>query len=444
MIKAMSLSQKVALNTIVQIVAQAVTVIFGFLTMVILTRSLGSEGYGNYMYILTLVVLFGGFADWITATIVVREAAKDEKRQNLILSNIFLIRLFLALLGGLVMILSSFYLPLKNTDQLLVRQGILFGSLILFLFALKASFGIIFQTKLQIYKLAIADITASILIFFLSWLFVKQNLGLVYLIIAVVLANVVAVALAAILAVKTIRFDFRFQWSLVKVFLKESLPMGAILLLLTLDNKIDTVMLGLMKGSSAVGIYAVAYRFYDVLILGAAYLMNSLLPVLSRYANSQKRQGRIKFIYQKSFDVLLTLGLLVAFLAFSSASLLVKLITQERFTEFFGSTIVIRILSLAIFLSYFNHLTGYTIVALGKQRWYFSVASSALVFNALANFFVIPQFSYYGAAIVTVLTEGLVLLITSFFVHRLIKVTPTLTEFPKTIVALIKHKGKIF
>jgi len=255
---------------------------------------------------------------------------------------------------------------------------------------------------------------------------------------------VVAVALAAILAVKTIRFDFRFQWSLVKVFLKESLPMGAILLLLTLDNKIDTVMLGLMKGSSAVGIYAVAYRFYDVLILGAAYLMNSLLPVLSRYANSQKRQGRIKFIYQKSFDVLLTLGLLVAFLAFSSASLLVKLITQERFTEFFGSTIVIRILSLAIFLSYFNHLTGYTIVALGKQRWYFSVASSALVFNALANFFVIPQFSYYGAAIVTVLTEGLVLLITSFFVHRLIKVTPTLTEFPKTIVALIKHKGKIF
>jgi O-antigen/teichoic acid export membrane protein len=444
MIKAMSLSQKVALNTIVQIVAKAVTVIFGFLTMVILTRSLGSEGYGNYMYILTLVVLFGGFADWGTATIGVREAAKDEKRQNLILSNIFLIRLFLALLGGLVMILSSFYLPLKNTDQLLVRQGILFGSLILFLFALKASFGIIFQTKLQIYKLAIADITASILIFFLSWLFVKQNLGLVYLIIAVVLANVVAVALAAILAVKTIRFDFRFQWSLVKVFLKESLPMGAILLLLTLDNKIDTVMLGLMKGSSAVGIYAVAYRFYDVLILGAAYLMNSLLPVLSRYANSQKRQGRIKFIYQKSFDVLLTLGLLVAFLAFSSASLLVKLITQERFTEFFGSTIVIRILSLAIFLSYFNHLTGYTIVALGKQRWYFSVASSALVFNALANFFVIPQFSYYGAAIVTVLTEGLVLLITSFFVHRLIKVTPTLTEFPKTIVALIKHKGKIF
>jgi len=440
----MHLSQKVALNTIVQIAAKGVTIIFGFLTMVILTRYLGSEGYGNYMYVLTLVVLFGGFADWGTATIGVREAAKNEEKQSLILSNIFLVRLVLALLGGLLMLLASFCLPLKTAQELLVRQGILFGSLILILFALKASFGIIFQTKLQIYKLAMADIVASLLVFLISWFFIKSQLGLVYLIIAVVLANVVAVVLAAILAVKTIKFKFQIHWPLIKDFLKESLPMGAILLLLTLDNKIDTIMLGFIKGSSAVGIYAVAYRIYDVLILGAAYLMSSLLPVLSRYGDLQKWQAKIKVIYQKSFDILLMMGLGAFLFAFLFSPLIIRLITQERFVEFSPSASVIRILSLAIFLSYFNHLTGYTVVALGKQRWYFLVATSALAFNVLLNLLVIPHFSYYGAAMVTVLTEGLTLVITSFFIFRLIKIIPTFRGAPKTLISLIRKRGKIF
>lgn len=440
----MHLSQKVALNTIVQITAKVVTVLFGFLTMVILTRYLGSEGYGNYMYVLTLVVLFGGFADWGTATIGVREASKNEEKQSLILSNIFLVRLILALLGGLLMLLASFWLPLKTAQELLVRQGILFGSLILILFALKASFGIIFQTKLQIYKLAAADIVASILVFLISWFFIKSQLGLVYLIIAVVLANVAAVGLAAILAVKTIKFKFQIHWPLIRDFLKESLPMGAILLLLTLDNKIDTIMLGLMKGSSEVGIYAVAYRIYDVLILGAAYLMSSLLPVLSQYGDLQKWQEKIRVIYQKSFDILLMMGVGAFLFAFLFSPLIIRLITQERFAEFFDAASVVRILSLAIFLSYFNHLTGYTVVALGKQRWYFLVASSALAFNVLANLLVIPQFSYYGAAMVTVLTEGLTLVITSFFIFRLIKIIPTFKEAPKTLISLIKKRGKIF
>jgi len=105
--------------------------------------------------------------------------------------------------------------------------------------------------------------------------------------------------------------------------------------------------------------------------------------------------------------------------------------------------LVLRILSLAIFLSYFNHLTGYTIVALGRQRLYFSVAISALVFNVLVNLLVIPRFSYYGAATVTVLTEALVLFITSFFTFRLLKIVPSFFHFPKTLLQLIKQKGKI-
>jgi O-antigen/teichoic acid export membrane protein len=269
-------------------------------------------------------------------------------------------------------------------------------------------------------------------------LFVRQGLGLLPLVGAVILANVFAVIIAWFLARRTVKLVFRLNKAFIKKLIRESLPMGTVLLVFTIDNKIDTVMLGSIKGSGAVGIYAVAYRVYDVLILGAAYLMNSLLPVLSCYGDLDQWGTKLRRIYQKAFDVLLLMGGSVFLATWFLAPLVVQLITQQRFFEFLDAVSVLRILSLALFLAYFNHLTGYTIVALGRQRPYLFIALSALIFNVLTNLLVIPKFSYYGAAMVTILTEGLVLLITTFFIFRLIKILPSPVHFPKTIIQLIK------
>jgi len=220
--------------------------------------------------------------------------------------------------------------------------------------------------------------------------------------------------------------------------------MGLILLIFTIDNKIDAIMLGSMKGSGAVGIYAVAYRVYDVLILGAAYLMIALLPIISRYADLKRWRGKLKEIYQKSFDLLLFGALVVAVSLWLLAPLAVKLMTQNRFGEFSEAVSVLRLLGLALFLAYFNHLTGYTIVALGKQRPYFFIALGALIFNVSANALVIPRFSFYGAAGVTILTEGLLLMATTFFIHRLMGFWPSFYQFPKTMIVFLKNRGKIF
>ncbi len=439
----MHLSQKVAFNTLVQISAKIITVAFGLALMILLTSHLGRDGYGDYMYVLTLVVIFGSFTDWGTATIGVREAAKNPKKQDEILLNVFFIRLFLACLGALLMIAAGYFLPLKTAHPLLIRQGIFIGSLILMIFAIKASFGLIFQTKLQMQKLAIADILGSGLVLLLSWFFLKWQFGLMALILAVLLANIMAVIVAGFLALRTVNFKWRFDPAFLKKFLLESLPMGAILLMFTVDNKIDTVMLGSLKGSGAVGVYAVSYRVYDVLILGAAYLMNSLLPVISHYAR-QQGQAKLRIIYQKSFDVLFSMAIVALILSFTLAPLIIKFLTQQSFNQFTDSIPVLKILSLAIFFAYFNHLTGYTIVGLGKQRSYFSVAFFALGFNVVANLMVIPRLTYYGAALVTVLTEGLVLVITMFFISRFLKMTPSVFTFPKTLFQLVKNKGKIF
>ncbi len=440
----MELSQKVAFNTFIQIASKIITVSFALLTTILLTGYLGKEGYGDYIYIITLAIIFGSLADWGTATIGVREVAKEKESQGKLLGNIFILRLGLSFLAIVLLFAFSLFLPIQTQNPLLLRKMIKIATLIVFLVAIKASFGIIFQSRLEMQKAAVADITTSLLIFFFSWYVVQKGLGLGPLVWAVVWASGVAVVIAGILALKTARYVFQIDKEIMAELIRESLPMGAILLMFTMDNKIDTVMLGAIKGSGAVGIYAIPYRIYDVLILGAAFLMNALLPVISQYSDLERWKDKLRQIYQKAFDILFLMGSagLVFILIF--APLLVRFLTWQRFGEFGDSVTVLRILVLAMFIAYFNHLTGYTIVALGRQRPYFFVAFGALIFNVIANLIAIPRFSYYGAAGVTVLTEGLVLMITSIFIFRLLKIIPSPVEFPKTLVEIFKTRAKIF
>ncbi|MFC1727192.1 flippase [Patescibacteria group bacterium] len=440
----MNLSQKVAYNTLVQVFSKIATVCFGLLTTILLTRYLGKEGFGDYMYVITLVVLFGAFADWGTQTIGVREASRESKHQNQTLMNIVFVRLLLALAAAILMVLVATLLPLKFGQSVLIRKGIALGSLITLLFATKASLGIIFQTKLVMQKLAIVDILASFLILLISWFFIQFQAGFLSLLMVVILANLAALILAFFLAKRIIKIGFQINKQFIKSFLKESWPMGIILLVFTVDNKIDTIMLGLLKGSGAVGIYAVSYRIYDVLILGAAYLMNALLPILSKYSDLKQFDQRLKLIFQKTFDLMLLMSGGVVIVTWVMAPFIVRVITQTMFHEFFDSVLVLRILSMALFLAYFNHLIGYTIVALGRQRRYLIISLGALFFNVLSNYFTIQRYSYFGAAVITVLTEGLILIVTSFYILKLINFVPSLTTFPSTLIELLKKKGKIF
>jgi len=440
----MNLSQKVAFNTVVQFATKAITVIFGLLVTILLTNYLGREGFGDYMYVIALAIIFGAFADWGTATIGAREAAKERRKESRALANIFLVRLAFSIVAGLMMALAAMVIPLQTTNPLVVRKAIMLGSLILILNTIRASILVIFQTKLQLQKQSIVDITVSILILLISLFFVWQGMGIIPLIGAVVLANLVGIIIGFFLAMRTIKFDWQLDKKFVKHLLIESFPMGAILLIFTIDNKIDTVMLGSIKGSGAVGIYAVAYRIYDVLVLGAAYFMIALFPILSRHSNLAKWGNKLRKIYQKSFDFLFLMGLIIVVSVWFFAPLAVKIIAQRRLVEFSDSILVLRILGFALFLAYLNHLTGYTIVALGKQRRYFFIALGALVFNVIANALVIPRYSYYGAATVTILTEGLVLITTSIFIFRLLKIIPSPFKFPRTVIDFIKNRGRVF
>jgi O-antigen/teichoic acid export membrane protein len=55
--------------------------------------------------------------------------------------------------------------------------------------------------------------------------------------------------------------------------------------------------------------------------------------------------------------------------------------------------------------SFVNGVTQYVLIALNRQRWITWSFAAAAAFNITANLIVIPRYGYTGAAVVTILSE---------------------------------------
>lgn len=433
----MNQSQLVAKNTLVQIATKATTAAIGLLTRKLLAYYLGPAGLGDYIFALTYATLFGGIADWGTLMIAVREAAKRPTHQAKIFGSALVARLGLSLLAVVV---ALGLLPILRLPASLAAVTTLATALIV-AFALKASLGIIFEAKLRMEKWFWVDLTASLVTLGLFALGVYLRLSLAWFFGGLLLATAIAITVAGLLARRLTAIDLVPDLALTKQLGLEALPMGGVLMMFNVYNRVDTLILKFWRTSVEVGFYGLAYFIYENIILVAAYLVKSVLPLLSPQVSTGRPTANFSHIYQKTWDLMLALALAAVAGTFVLAPLLVNLVSSPQFAP---SVPLLRVLAIGLFLAFLNHVTGFSLVALGRQKIYLGVAASALIFNVTANWVLIPVFGATAAAWVTVGTEGLVQVLTLVLISRSLGRWPSLVSFPKTAWEFIKTRGKIF
>jgi len=430
-----SLSHKIVWNTIVQVVGKFASTFLGVLITILLTRNLGPAGFGTFTFVLVFVTMFGTIADWGLTLITVREASKNPKLEKEIIGNVLVIRLVLATLAAVAAIVTIHFLPYDEQ----IRSLTSLASLYLIALSLRTSFQIVFNVRLKMQNWAWSEFSANALtIVLLLWLF-ERGTDLTGVVGAYLVGGFFAAGVAAVLAYRMLPLRLSVISKYTKSLILESLPMGAILVVFTIYNRIDTVILSIYSGQTAVGLYGAAYRILEVLILGAAYFANSILPLLSKYAQHDREKLRIMF--KKSYVILFLLGIGVAVCTFVFAPLGIAVVAGP---EFAGSVTALRILSLALVIAYFNHINGYTLIALGKQWYSLIIAVVALTVNIVLNLMFIPIYSYNAAAFITFITEGLIVVLSLVLIKRELNVLPSLADIPRVVKELIVKRGKIF
>lgn len=165
--------------------------------------------------------------------------------------------------------------------------------------------------------------------------------------------------------------------------------------------RVDTLLLGLIKGDNAVGSYAAAYRLIETVLFVTWSVSRALFPTMAAAGEEvwRVRRGVDRGLAVTSF----------IFLPYA-AVLLVR--GGDVLTLLYGSTLgdgvaVLRWLSLAPLMFGLSYLLSYALLSVSRTRQVLLASLVAAVANLGANLALIPHFGAVGAAAVTTLSYAL-------------------------------------
>lgn len=228
-------------------------------------------------------------------------------------------------------------------------------------------------------------------------------------------ALVTNVATAGLFAILLRRLGVRAVWQRpgreARGFLVEAWPLLLNNLLQNLFFRADVFVLQPTHGDREVGLYTAPYRFLNLLGLVPAYFTLALFPHLSRLAAA--RGEALAATYALAVKLLLIVALPVVLATMFLAPDLMGILGGSAFLP--GAAIALRLLIWFLPFSYVNGITQYVLIAAGRQRLITRAFALTAGFNLAANLAFTPRYGYPAAAVITVLSE--LVLMTPFLVY---------------------------
>jgi O-antigen/teichoic acid export membrane protein len=383
----------IAANTVSQLVGKAISAVATFTVTFIIARQLGASGYGDFVKITTYIAFFYLLADFGINALYLQQSTSRTSWPALIV---------IRTIGGLLLLpvavgIASL-LPGVGTQgyTAAVRWGILLYSPTIVLQAWITTSNAIFQKQLR-YDLATWAIFFGSLI---TVIFIFFHTSALF-------ALGVGTAVTAIIAMCfALRSHPVSSWHIsfrdMKNLLIPSLPLGITLIFNLVYFRADSVIITLTRPTAEVGIYGLAYKIFEVILVFPTFFMNAVYPLML-----QQRMP-LKKMFTNSFLFLLGAGLASTVCLWFAAPLvsLVKI-------DFAPSVTALRVLSLGLPFFFVTSTTMWALIALKKQKVLAGIYGVSMLVNIIGNILLVPSHGYMAAAWLTVACEGFVLVLSS-------------------------------
>ncbi|MEK7534907.1 MAG: flippase [Patescibacteria group bacterium] len=408
----MSESRKLVANAGIQIIGRFLTLLISLVTLSYIANHLlfeGSalKGYGQYTIVLTYISIIGATADLGLFTLVVREiTGKRPEVAGRIVGSALVFR-FLLMLATLL-ILGGLYnfLPYDGV----VKQGIILGVVIAFLMLFSQAIATIFQANYLSGRIVVSEIIGRLVMAILTIYFLRQGLGLIPVIVANLIGNVVLLVVSYLLSRTVSPIKIQFDFSLWKQTLPEFWSIAVVTLLGLVHFRLDSLILSFYKPVTDVGIYGVAYRIFDIILVIPAIFAANLLPILTRL-NDTNRKTEIAQLIKRSTGLLFAASFALGAAIMILAPWIIVFVTSADFT---ASALPLRILTSAFIFLFLTTIYAGTAIALREQKRLIGGYCLVVMVDIILNIILVPRFSYIGAAATTVTSE-VVLMVYSFF-----------------------------
>ena len=362
-----------------------------------MARYLGPQQFGLLNYALAMVALFASVVPLGLDTIVVRELVHDSDAAGRILGTTFIMRVGAGLLMTVVTI-ASVVVMTGGDHQLVLLTSI--ASLAILPRAADV-FDLCFQSRMQS-RLTVTAKNAGTLVGNISRIvLILTSASLVAFCwttsIEAILGGI-GLAVTYMIAGNSFR-GWNFDLHLARRLLKECWPLILSGLAIILYMRIDVIMLRMMAGDEATGIYAAAYRVSEICYFVPIAITTSVSPLIIalRTTNEEVYLRRLRqlFTYLALLSVIFSL-----FTTFAS---------KWMVTVLFGSHFAAAAPVLAI------HIWASVFVFLGVAQNPWDVSENAVAYslprtfagtvtNIAINLVLIPRLGAIGAAIATLIS----------------------------------------
>lgn len=397
----MNTIQRIVKNVGVLFISQMLSYVLGFFTLVYTARYLGVEGFGILSFAFAFTGIFAVIMDLGLSTLTIREVSRDKSITKNYVANITTIKILLSLFtfGLIFMIIHLFgYNPETMEVVYFIAIYTIFN-------AFSQIFYSIFQANEKMEYQSLGAILSSVLLLagILLAIHLKFNIIQFSFIYTIVGASIFVYAIS-IFSIKfsfpKIKFDIR-KW---KDLTLEAWPFAITGISITLYLWIDTIILSLIKGPDAVGLYNASYRLIIVLLFIPVVFNNAVFPLMSKYYISSKES--LKFTFEKLFKIMILIAVPIGV---GSVVIANKVIIFVYGDQFVGAVIALQILIWSCVLIFARSPFERLLESSNRQLLITKIFIIGLVFNVILNLIFIPMYSYVGAGIITVLTDALVL-----------------------------------
>lgn len=406
----MNVPQRIVKNVSVLFLSQMVGYVLGFFTLMYSARYLGVEGFGVLSFALAFTGIFTVLMDLGLNTLTIREVARNKSLAHEYIGNIILIKLLLSLATfGLIFLIINIVGYNPQTMSVVY---------VIALYAILTTFSQLFYSVFQAhekmeYQSLGYIINSSLLLLgvliAINYEFNIYQFSMIY-------AVVGSFILAYVLFIFVLKFNFpqiEFNWEIWKSFIKESWPFAVTSISINLYLWIDTILLSVLQGPEAVGLYNAAYKLILVLLFIPIVFNSAVFPLMSQYFVSSKES--LKVIFDKLFKIMVLIGFPIGMGTLIIADKIILLVYGN---QFLGSVIALQILIWSTVLIFLRSPLERLLESSNKQLSVTKIFVLGAIFNTILNIILIPQFSYVGAAIITILTDIIVLGLLIFTVKR--------------------------
>ncbi|AAL81478.1 flippase [Pyrococcus furiosus DSM 3638] len=408
-----SLKLKLIKNAAWLFSADVISKLLAYGVIVILSRTLGPEGLGQYSFIFYYVGLLSIFSDFGVSYYFMREVARDRNKAEELLPDILGLKIVLALVNFGVIAVLTVFLPKPIWMKVLI---LLVGAEAVLMWVSYVFVNLMYAHEVTKYE-AIARTIERVWAFFVGGavLYLYKSLS---------------PFIIALLVGYTIRESLRVKWGSnfiknVKIYfrpkmwiflLKKSYPFWLIGIFTMIYYRTDMVMLSLMKGDYETGIYRVAYTLIEVSLFVPNIVVSTTMPSMARLWKEDRRT--LNTLLKRSIQMLVGLGVLALAGYYIFARLGILIIFGKKFLT---SVPVLRILAFAVPFMFLSSLFGSFLNATGNELVFTKITGLTALLNVLLNYVLILNYGAEGAAIATVCTQGLAVLFSIFSVKNTFK-----------------------